>query len=271
MTPQQRIRLARRHAGLSQAALGTAVGVQRSAVSHWEATQGKHPSMAHLRELALVTGVQFEWLATGRGGMGLSADTALDSVAAADALLVDDPLELRLIAAFREPRCARGRHWSRWPSNWPRSAPAGPRAASGKRARNGRTRRDPALPQCLAALRQGPVTKAGLGLPPSRPPAAHSGECSMRHLQACRCWPPPCCRSRRRPRSSSTRSTTTTPPPAATSASAWRSSPPPARASAATASTCTTAARRRPRPTTTTTWCPPAAWSPAAAASASPR
>ena len=102
MTPQQRIRLARRHAGLSQAALGAAVGVQRSAVGHWEAAQGKFPSMAHLRELALVTGVQFEWLATGRGKMGLSLDTAMDSVAAADALLVDDPLELRLIAAFRE-------------------------------------------------------------------------------------------------------------------------------------------------------------------------
>ena len=36
MTPQQRIRLARRHAGLSQATLGTAVGVQRSAVGHWD-------------------------------------------------------------------------------------------------------------------------------------------------------------------------------------------------------------------------------------------
>ncbi|MFC3814701.1 helix-turn-helix transcriptional regulator [Lysobacter sp. GCM10012299] len=102
MTPQQRIRLARRHCGLSQAALGAAVGVQRSAVGHWEAARGKYPSVAHLREIAMVTGVQFEWLATGRGTMGLSADTALDSVAAADALLVDDPLELRLLAAFRE-------------------------------------------------------------------------------------------------------------------------------------------------------------------------
>ncbi|QGW66344.1 helix-turn-helix domain-containing protein [Lysobacter soli] len=101
MTPQQRIRLARRHAGLSQAALGAAVGVQRSAVGHWEAARGKFPSVAHLREIALVTGVQFEWLATGRGSMGLSADTALDSVAAADAVLVEDPLELRLLAAFR--------------------------------------------------------------------------------------------------------------------------------------------------------------------------
>ena len=72
MTPQQRIRLARRHAGLSQAALGAAVGVQRSAVGHWEAAQGKYPSVAHLREVAMVTGVQFEWLATGRGKMSLS-------------------------------------------------------------------------------------------------------------------------------------------------------------------------------------------------------
>lgn len=102
MTPQQRIRLARRHAGLSQAALASAVGVQRSAVSHWEANEGKHPSVAHMRGLALACGVQFEWLATGRGKMTLSADTELDSVAAADALLVEDPLELRLILAFRD-------------------------------------------------------------------------------------------------------------------------------------------------------------------------
>jgi transcriptional regulator with XRE-family HTH domain len=101
MTPQQRIRLARRHAGLSQASLGAAVGVQRSAVGHWEAARGKFPSVGHLREVAMVTGVQFEWLATGRGSMGLSADTALDSVAAAEAVLVEDPLELRLLAAFR--------------------------------------------------------------------------------------------------------------------------------------------------------------------------
>lgn len=101
MTAQQRIRLARRHAGLSQAALASAVGVQRSAVSHWEAMQGKSPSMANLRRVATVTGVQFEWLATGRGRMGLSSDEAMEGVAAVDALMVDDALELRLLAAFR--------------------------------------------------------------------------------------------------------------------------------------------------------------------------
>ena len=102
MTAQQRIRLARRHAALSQAQLADVVGVQRSAVSHWEAPEGKNPSVKHLREVALATGVQFEWLATGRGEMGTSRDTVLDSVAAADALLVDDVLEQRLLRAFRE-------------------------------------------------------------------------------------------------------------------------------------------------------------------------
>jgi transcriptional regulator with XRE-family HTH domain len=102
MTPQQRIRLARRHAGFSQASVAAAVGVQRSAVSHWEANNGKQPSVTHMRELAMACGVQFEWLATGRGNMSLSEETALDSVAAAEALLVEDPLELRLLLAFRD-------------------------------------------------------------------------------------------------------------------------------------------------------------------------
>lgn len=102
MTAQQRIRLARRHSALSQAQLAEAVGVQRSAVSHWEAPEGKNPSVKHLREVAMVTGVQFEWLATGRGDMGTSRETVLDSVAAADAMLVDDMLEQRLLRAFRE-------------------------------------------------------------------------------------------------------------------------------------------------------------------------
>lgn len=101
MNSQQRIRLARRHAGLSQAALAEAVGVQRSAVSHWEAVQGKSPSMVNLRRVATVTSVQFEWLATGRGRMALSADEALDGIAAVDATMVDEPLELRMLAAFR--------------------------------------------------------------------------------------------------------------------------------------------------------------------------
>lgn len=102
MNSQDRIRLARRHAALSQAKLAQAIGVQRSAVSHWESPQGKNPSVDHLRTVAMVTGVTFEWLATGRGKMQLSEDAKLDSVSAAEAVLVEDSLELRLLGAFRE-------------------------------------------------------------------------------------------------------------------------------------------------------------------------
>ena len=97
----QRIRIARRNAGLSQAQLATELGVQRSAVSHWEAQRGK-PSVNHLRQLAMVSGVQFEWLATGRGAMTPSGEALLDSIATVDALLVDDPQERRLLSAFRD-------------------------------------------------------------------------------------------------------------------------------------------------------------------------
>ena len=101
MTQQSRIRLARRHAGLSQMQLATAVQVQRSAVSHWESSQLKNPSVTHLRAIAMVTGVQFEWLVTGRGAMVLCDEVRMDSVPTADALLVEEPIELRLVHAFR--------------------------------------------------------------------------------------------------------------------------------------------------------------------------
>lgn len=96
-----RIRIARRSAGFSQSRLAAELGLQRSAVSHWEAQRGK-PSMTHLRQLALLTGVHFEWLATGRGPMSPSPEARLDEVSAVDALLVDDPMERRLLAAYRE-------------------------------------------------------------------------------------------------------------------------------------------------------------------------
>ena len=102
MIQQERIRLARRAAGMSQKQLAEAVGVQRSAVSHWEAPLGKNPSVSHLRKLAEVTQVQFEWLVTGRGEMSLSREVQLDSIATAEALLIEDPLEFRLVHAFRE-------------------------------------------------------------------------------------------------------------------------------------------------------------------------
>ena len=95
MTQQERIRLARRALGMSQTQLAQAVGVQRSAVSHWEAPLGKNPSVSHMREIALVTGIQFEWLATGRGEMPLSRELQLDSIATARCAAGREPLEFR--------------------------------------------------------------------------------------------------------------------------------------------------------------------------------
>ncbi|HLF97714.1 MAG TPA: helix-turn-helix transcriptional regulator [Methylococcaceae bacterium] len=69
-----RIKQARVSAGLSQAALAKLVGVQRSSASQWESDNiRKDPSTANLAKIAAITGVSFEWLATGRGEMTWSA------------------------------------------------------------------------------------------------------------------------------------------------------------------------------------------------------
>jgi len=61
-----------------------------------------------MQRVAEVTGVHFEWLATGRGPMSVSEDILLDSVEAAEGLFVDDKLEVRLIRALRgAPAAAR--------------------------------------------------------------------------------------------------------------------------------------------------------------------
>lgn len=96
----QRIRMARRHAGISQAGLAQYVGVHRSAVSHWESNKPKRPNIGHLLAIAVATGVQFEWLATGRGTMLLSSASAVCEPG--HAIVVEDARELELLRAFRE-------------------------------------------------------------------------------------------------------------------------------------------------------------------------
>lgn len=102
LTLTQRIRLSRRHGSLSQAALADLVGVHRSAVSHWESTKPKKPNIGHLLAIAVACGVQFEWLATGRGTMLLSEQMQQDMTPAAHALMVEDEQELELLRAYRE-------------------------------------------------------------------------------------------------------------------------------------------------------------------------
>ena len=103
---QERIRRARRRAGLSQAGLAELVNVQRSAVSNWESANGVLPNMQNLLAVAKACRVSLEWLGTGRGGISTDPD-ALDNVPAADAELVDVEEERMLLAGFRSlPRRA---------------------------------------------------------------------------------------------------------------------------------------------------------------------
>src|SRR5690606_7311696 len=100
LTLTQRIRLARRHGGLSQAALAEHAGVHRSAVSHWESSKPKRPTIGHLLAIAVATGVQFEWLATGRGGMLACSNAVADGTAVAEG--PGDTQETELLRAFRD-------------------------------------------------------------------------------------------------------------------------------------------------------------------------
>ncbi|HEU0152846.1 MAG TPA: helix-turn-helix transcriptional regulator [Arenimonas sp.] len=96
----ERIRRCRKDARLSQAQLAERLGLGRSAVAQWERDTAVRPTVGHMTEIALATGVSFEWLATGRGarvigGEGEEAPAfVLDYVAQSET-------EERLLLAFR--------------------------------------------------------------------------------------------------------------------------------------------------------------------------
>lgn len=98
MNLSTRIRTARMRAGLSQADVAARLGVSRAAVSNWESnTLRVRPSSQRLEEIAVLTGVAWEWLATGRG----PASPSGEHIAAVDAEWVEDPIERRMLQAFR--------------------------------------------------------------------------------------------------------------------------------------------------------------------------
>ena len=99
MNKAERIRLARRRAGLSQQKLADLLGVKRSAVANWEAVNGPSPSSNNLEGLTRLLQVNHEWLAVGRGEMKLSGHW--HDVPVVDAELVDNPFERRLLEAWR--------------------------------------------------------------------------------------------------------------------------------------------------------------------------
>lgn len=100
MKMAERIRRARRKAGVSQAGLAELLHVKRSAVSNWEAVNDTQPSLQNLVALAKVCAISFEWLGTGRGAMSRDADIQTE-VPAAHAELVEEQEERDLLASFR--------------------------------------------------------------------------------------------------------------------------------------------------------------------------
>lgn len=95
-----RIRQARNDANLSQACLAERLGVDRSAVAHWERNSAASPTVAHLTDIALATGISFEWLATGRGPRVIGGKGQAPPAIVMD-YIAQSESEERLLLAFR--------------------------------------------------------------------------------------------------------------------------------------------------------------------------
>lgn len=95
-----RIRQCRKDAKLSQATLAEKLGVDRSAVAQWERDTAVSPTVGHLAQIALSTGVAFEWLATGRGPKIIGGEGEQPPAFVMD-YVAQSETEERLLIAFR--------------------------------------------------------------------------------------------------------------------------------------------------------------------------
>jgi transcriptional regulator with XRE-family HTH domain len=92
-----RIREARLRARLTKAELARRVGVCPSAVVQWEHPSHTVPNTTNLARVAEITGVAFEWLATGRGPTRLAGGDgtpAIDPATIAVTLFEERLLEI---------------------------------------------------------------------------------------------------------------------------------------------------------------------------------
>ena len=100
MKLSMRVRKARHQAELTQQALADRMGVTRGAVANWECADAV-PAARRMGRIAKVTGVSYEWLATGRGAMLPELGFEDPKTPAIDADFVDDPVERQLLDTFR--------------------------------------------------------------------------------------------------------------------------------------------------------------------------
>lgn len=105
-TLANRIRLARQHAGLSQAELAEHSGVTPSAVAQWENPHGTRPDLDHLIRIGAATKLTLDWLVTGNGGQALPKKTRgpQDSPAIILDTFAQSLLEENILACLRHMR-----------------------------------------------------------------------------------------------------------------------------------------------------------------------
>jgi len=106
-----RVRHARRLARLTQADFANALGVGPSAVAQWEVPRGTSPTIQHLAQIAVIAGVAFEWLATGRGPTALREH---ERPAVDVSNFAADDLEERLLTACRRIPARKRELFVRW-------------------------------------------------------------------------------------------------------------------------------------------------------------
>ncbi len=99
MNLHERVRAARKHMNATQESLAAQAGVTRGAVAQWEMQNGTAPSVENLIKIASISGVGFEWLATGRGPQTLD-DAAMVQEPPRPAYAAADPLDEALRAAI---------------------------------------------------------------------------------------------------------------------------------------------------------------------------
>lgn len=98
----QRIRIARRNKGLSQAELAKRASVTASAVAQWEHPSGTRPDLKRLQLIAKATGVTVEWLVTGEASKRITPAAGIEPQAVAFDLYAASEEEETLLVEFRQ-------------------------------------------------------------------------------------------------------------------------------------------------------------------------
>jgi transcriptional regulator with XRE-family HTH domain len=94
----ERIRLARKWAGLNQDEVATHMGLSRASVSNWELGQGI--KRGNLLSFAQIAGVSAEWLMTGEPNLAPKGERASDQASASALTINVAQLESLIAAAF---------------------------------------------------------------------------------------------------------------------------------------------------------------------------